>query len=1346
MCDVHRDTGRKNIIKIPQIIPEVAAVNITSDALLKKHTLINKNISVVATCLIDTGATISVMNFSTWKKLGEPKIRASSVGNILLGNNAQVVPEGVCTTNIRIGDKEYPINLVVIKNWRYEVIIGLDFLKAIDAVLDIRKGSISVGKGFAVNAAHPAVQRNTRSAYQLVARESVVVKTRHECRVTVEISGAIPDGRPYLVDGKHVATGICVNDPYHEMVVFYRAGSMPHKIKVGDVIGKARPLLKSQADKIHGIERPGAINSISEGKDDASKQQQGGREEKGLDVQIQQQEVDLHNLRVGAGLNKKKFFHTLKKYCYAFDGKDPNLKELRERRRNKDFWNTEESKGKIFTPMDCMPVYIPQYRQSPILTEEAEKMNEAWLDAGLVRHSYSSWNSPVLLVPKPGGGLRFCVDYRRLNKITENDSYPMPRIDEILDSLGNAKIFSKMDIKWGFYNIELYEEDKAKTAYSLRSGHYEWNVLPMGLKNSPATFQRIMTNVLRPYIGKFVHVFVDDILIYSETPSQHFRHVELVVKALAENGFKISPQKSEFGMESLDYLGFQITSDKILPKTAQIDAILKMEQPKNISELRSFTGMCNVFRWQIKDFATLTAPLEDLKKKGMNVEKDWSTEHTNAFQAVKNKIAKRVGTYRVDWKKPIHFGSDASDTGIGAYVFQLDEEGNKRPIHFWSKKLTPTQKRYSTQERECFALIEGLKALHVYIDGRPFDIFMDHESLKYLMKARYTRKKMMTWAMELQEYQIRDIVHVPGETNLIPDALSRLPLAEFITEPWDEEHFADSTRYEGKKTVEGVEEDPSYVVNAMGVFKPVKAIAKSERLREEQRKDSFLSKIIDFLENKFDFNDPDAKMITSMSSNFTIADNRLYFLHKQRFKPLQKRLCIPEVMKKEILEQIHEGCGHQGIHRTYELLHDRYWWRNMFKDVCEHIQGCECRLRKLRSNPFNEGPTEHIVVTERWHTIAIDWLEVGRRGKYGSTKVLTIVDLCTRYSLAIPATDKSGASLVRILRTVFALNGYPARVVSDNESMFRSKEFEDWLKVKGIEKSFTAVYNPKANGIDERFNQTLMDMINSTSAGREWDVDVWELFYYYNLVSQATTGESPFYLHFIRQGRLPVDISYKSKEDDEFFSIKDIVHKSVLEESRAMEKALKTVQEKHGKLDQRKKMPKFKPFKVGDVVIQKEPNLNTAAKRKPIGTGPWTIHRVMGRNTYKLKDSEGKKCKFLVNGRRLAMIRPRRHKRPDKDEGELEYFDMVFFPEESKPVQDPLPDGVNQASEGNNDGGLAMQPTQRGQKTMTRLEREAEEAKLLLEREKRRATRRKDPVRTVPQRNRTTTTTTKGKK
>jgi putative transposase len=1146
------------------------------------------------------------------------------------------------------------------KDWRYEIILGLDFLVAIDAVIHVSKGEISVKRDKVVNAADTVVQHKARSSYKLIAKQDVVVRPGHEARLVAEIDSAPPEFI-YLIRGKHIATGVYEVSPFHELVVFYRAGTTPHVIKKGEILGKAEPIPESVKNIFGHVNAVAQDEQTSTDSEAAIESNMGEKKIK----QVSEEELreSLKKLKVG-NLNKKKFFHIFKKYAYAFDGKDPGLKELRRRRRGKKFWMSPESKGRIFTPSDINPIYIPQFRQSPFHLQEAERMTAEWLERELVRHSYSSWNSPVLMIPKPKGGLRMCVDYRQLNAASETDSYPMPRIDEILDSLGKAVIFSKIDLRWGFFNIELREEDKAKTAFSLRSGHYEWNVLPMGLKNSPAIFQRIMTEVLRPYIGKFVHVFVDDILIYSENPTQHYKHLELVVKAIAENGFKVAVDKSEFGMESLENLGFQITKDKILLLEAQVDAILKMEQPKNISELRSFTGMCNVLRWLIKDFATLTAPLEDLKKKGASVTKDWTDIHTRTFDNIKAKIAGLTGNYRIDWNKPVHFCSDASDVGIGAYVFQIDDDGSHRPLHYWSRKLTASQKNYSTQERECFALIEGLKALNVYVDGREFDIYMDHSSLQYLMQSRYQRRKMSAWAMELQEYKIRDIIHIPGKDNAIADCLSRLPMTKFVEEPFSDEKFADTNRYAEKNPKNKDEQESiNFIANPVGVWSPIKTISNLEEVKTEQRKDEFLSKIFLFLENKLDLNDPASKEILFLSQSFVVENELLYFLHKQRFKPLQKRLCIPTCLKERILAEIHEKGGHQGVNRTYELLHDRFWWKNMYRDVCTHIQGCECRKRKLTSNSFKNLKGEHIVVRERWHTLAIDWLYVGRRGKYGSFYVLSIVDLFTRFSLGIPAVSKDGSSLVRILRMVFGMMGYPRRIVSDNESMFRSIEFKEWLIVKGIEKTFTVVYNPRANGIDERFNQTLMNMINSACPGNHWDVDIWDLFYFYNLANQATTDVSPFFLQYVRKGNLPVDLTYDTNKSEEFYSYKDLTRTVSIELSKATERAIKEIEKKHGKLDNRLKMNKFRPFKEGDKVIIKEPNLETQAKRKPIGTGPWTIHRVMGKNTYKVKEANGKKLKFLVNGRRMALIVPRR-KMPKQDKDKLEYFDMMYFKED----------------------------------------------------------------------------------
>ena len=509
--------------------------------------------------------------------------------------------------------------------------IRSDFLGEINAVINIKDKTLKVGSKCITHclSAYDVASKN-RSKFKLVAAENISLQPMCEARVEAEIVGSFPNGDHFVVVGKDIATGVCCNDTYRKLIVFLKSGTVKRKVKAGDTIGIAYRITNPEIVK----DDTGIVNELSM-----------------VDKSKSKKEIDLSKVVVGQCLNRNKLLHSIKNYKYALDGKDPNLNKLRKIRNGKSYWNHPGSKGRIFTPNDEMPIYVPQFRQSPAYAQAAEDMVRGWLKDGLVRESFSSWNAPVLIVKKPNGGLRFCVDYRQLNKITQFDAYPMPRIDEILDDLGNAKVFSKIDLQWGFYNVELAEEDKHKTAFSLKSGHYEWNVLSMGLKNSPATFQRVMTDVFRPLIGKCVHVFIDDILIYSESPTKHYKDVEEVLKLISDNGFKVNLKKSEFGTDTLEYLGFTIFATGVSPKRSQVNAVLKMPRPTNMQQLRSFTGMCNVFRWMISRFADLTAPLDKLKRKGQVMERDWGPAQDAAFIKLKESIASNILVYRVDWKK-----------------------------------------------------------------------------------------------------------------------------------------------------------------------------------------------------------------------------------------------------------------------------------------------------------------------------------------------------------------------------------------------------------------------------------------------------------------------------------------------------------------------------------------------------------------------------------------------------------------------------------------------------------------------------------------------------------------------
>ena len=417
----------------------------------------------------------------TWNKLGRPQISASKVGPILLSNNAELKPEGVVETKIKMGNRILPVKFLVMndKGWNYDVIVGMDFLEHHGCVIDCRKKTVGCGSA-RLNAVTILSQIPCHKRF-VVMKEKIKIPEGHQARVKVEIRNACPFTR-YWIEGTNVIPGYYeTTDQKDEIVVFLNAPTKETTYEKDQRIAIAEE-----------IETLNVINAMR------------------LDLE-REKKIEQLKIKIGkaSGLNQFKMKGLLKEYSKVMDGLDPNLVEMRNKRKENPFWNSPESKGRIFTPNDCRPVYIPQYRQPPNYMEDAEQKAEAWEKDGLIRKSFSSWNAPVLMVPKPDGTLRFCVDYRQLNKLTASDSYPMPRIDEILDSLGKSCVFSKLDLQWGFYNIELAEEDKHKTAFSTRRQHWEWNVLPMGLKNSLVIFQRIMTPYIKTIL-KSLYMFLQD--------------------------------------------------------------------------------------------------------------------------------------------------------------------------------------------------------------------------------------------------------------------------------------------------------------------------------------------------------------------------------------------------------------------------------------------------------------------------------------------------------------------------------------------------------------------------------------------------------------------------------------------------------------------------------------------------------------------------------------------------------------------------------------------------------------------------------------------------------------------
>jgi len=393
------------------------------------------------------------------------------------------------------------------------------------------------------------------------------------------------------------------------------------------------------------------------------------------------------------------------------------------------------------------------------------------LDAGFIRESNSEYASGVVVVEKKGGELRFCVDYRDLNKKTKKDSYPLPRIDDILETLQGSQWFSSLDLASGYWQVEMKPEDIPKTAFITHHGLFEFTVMPFGLTNAPGTFQRLMDKVLRDELWKSVVVYLDDVNIFSKTWEEHLKHLENVFERIKKAGLKLSPKKCQFGNSELKFLGHIVGQDGIKMDPAKIEKVQNFPKPVNVTQVRSFLGLCNYYRKFVKGFARRASPLTELLRKGE--EFNWTNRHQRAFEDLREQLTTEPILIYPDWEKPFILSTDASTFAVGAILSQLDKQGNERVIAYASRQLKPAEKNYAATELECLGIIWAIKHFHTYLSGSKFKLITDHAALKYLNNMKEPKGKLARWIMTLQSYNF-EVEHRAGKKHQNVDAISRI--------------------------------------------------------------------------------------------------------------------------------------------------------------------------------------------------------------------------------------------------------------------------------------------------------------------------------------------------------------------------------------------------------------------------------------------------------------------------------------------------------------------------------------------------------------------------------------------
>ncbi len=412
------------------------------------------------------------------------------------------------------------------------------------------------------------------------------------------------------------------------------------------------------------------------------------------------------------------------------------------------------------------PYRIPEARRHAV-----EEGIQEMLRLGVIEPSRSPWSSPIVMVPKPDGTLRFCNDFRRLNEVSEFDGYPMPRVDELLERLGRARFISTLDLTKGYWQVPLSETAKPKTAFSTPSGHWQYRVLPFGLHGAPATFQRMMDILLRPH-QTYAAAYIDDVVIHSETWEDHLERLRRVLLELRQAGLTANPKKCHLALPEAKYLGFQVGRGLIRPQEMKVAAILSAPRPTSKKQVRAFLGLAGYYRCFIPNFSSLATALTDLTKKGQPEMVKWGPKEEEAFNRVKVALTSEPVLRAPDFNSSFLVQTDASDTGVGAVLSQV-QDGEEHPVVYISRKLSTTEQRYAAVEKEALAVKWAVLELKYYLLGRKFTLITDHAPLQWMARAKDTNARVTRWFLALQDFHF-DVRHRAGTANANADGLSRL--------------------------------------------------------------------------------------------------------------------------------------------------------------------------------------------------------------------------------------------------------------------------------------------------------------------------------------------------------------------------------------------------------------------------------------------------------------------------------------------------------------------------------------------------------------------------------------------
>jgi transposase InsO family protein len=851
------------------------------------------------------------------------------------------------------------------------------------------------------------------------------------------------------------------------------------------------------------------------------------------------------------------------------------------------------------------PPFGPLYSLSEVELKALDEYLKENLAKGYIQASTSPAGAPILFVKKRDGSLRLCVDYRGLNKITVKNRYPLPLIGESLDRLRTATVFTKIDLRAGYYLVRIAEGDEWKTAFRTRYGHYEYRIMPFGLTNAPATFQNLMNDVLRDFLDDFAVVYLDDILIFSRSLDEHKRHVRRVLERLRANGLFAKPEKCVFHQSEVEYLGFLVSPAGIQMDPKKTSAILDWPEPASVRDVQIFIGFANFYRRFIRGFSTIAAPLTRLLQKDRTFVFDDLARQ--AFQQLKHAFTTAPVLAHFHPDRPSTIETDASDFAIAAVLSQPDADGVLHPVAFYSRKLTAAELNYEIYDKEMLAIITAIKEWRAYLEGaaHPFTVYTDHRNLEYFTTTKVLNRRQARWAEILGSYDFK-IIYRPGASMGKPDAMTR------------RHDFSGGSKASDAPPRTLLKPGQLQLCALSSHDAPTDDESQLIRdIRASQPQDPRLQRLLPFLR------DPEAPRDNAAQqelTGFSLRDGLVLF---------DGLVYVPDddTIKLKILRQCHDAisAGHFGRAKTFEMVTRDFWWPRVRRFVKRYVSTCDvcARAKAPRHKPY--GLLAPLPVPARaWSSISMDFIVGLPPSPSGHDAILVTVDRFTKMAhFSATKTTANAADVARLfLQDVYRLHGLPTDIVSDRDKIFRSTFWQHLLALLGVKPNMSTAFHPQTDGQTERVNQSLEQYLRvfCTYQQDNWQELLPSAEFAYNNAVHASTGKSPFLANY----------GYHPNSASTF------VPRTPRSDNPAAEDMIKTLRDLHKQLAldlaeardtqarfYNRKVKKAPPqFKEGKRVWLLRRNIKTTRPSDKLDykrLGPFTIQKRIGRAAFRLK-------------------------------------------------------------------------------------------------------------------------------